>query len=169
MKNRTRLLAMAMAVAIGATGLPTLNVSAGNVSVAERQTGDDGKIALLTLQQGWQLEDENWYYYEAGQKVTGWKQIGSTYYYLYEDGRMAADTWIGEYYVNASGAWVTNKQPAKWMQDSNGWWYLENGKVRFDYNGVAQNENGFWYVSAGMVDFKYTGFAYGYYFVNSRA
>ena len=45
----------------------------------------------------------------------------------------------------------------------------KNGKVRFDYNGVAQNENGFWYVSAGMVDFKYTGFAYGYYFVNSRA
>ena len=123
MKNRTRLLAMAMAVAIGATGFPTLNVSAGNVSVAERQTGDDGKIALQTLQQGWQLEDENWYYYEAGQKVTGWKQIGSTYYYLYENGRMAADTWIGEYYVNASGAWVVGKRPAKWMQDSNGWWY----------------------------------------------
>lgn len=54
-------------------------------------------------------------------------------------------------------------------KNENGWWYLENGKVRFDYNGVAQNENGFWYVSAGMVDFKYTGFAYGYYFVNSRA
>lgn len=54
-------------------------------------------------------------------------------------------------------------------KNENGWWYLENGKVRFDYNGVAQNENGFWYVSAGMVDFNYTGFAYGYYFVNSRA
>ena len=54
-------------------------------------------------------------------------------------------------------------------KNENGWWYLENGKVRFDYNGVAQNENGFWYVSSGKIDFKYTGFAYGYYFVNSKA
>lgn len=54
-------------------------------------------------------------------------------------------------------------------ENENGWWYLENGKVRFDYNGVAQNENGLWYVSNGQVDFKYTGFAYGYYFVNSKA
>ena len=122
MKNRTRLLAMALAVAMGATGIPALQVSAGNTEVVKRQAGDDN-ITLQTIQQGWSLEDGNWYYYEAGQKVTGWKQVGQTYYYMYEDGTMAADTWVGEYYVNASGAWVEGKRPAKWMKDSNGWWY----------------------------------------------
>ena len=31
--------------------------------------------------------------------------------------RMAADTWIGNYYVDASGAWVTNSSPgaAQWI------------------------------------------------------
>ena len=38
---------------------------------------------------------------------------------------MAVDTWIGEYYVDASGAWVKDKQKEtdKWIQSSGRWWY----------------------------------------------
>ncbi len=38
--------------------------------------------------------------------VTGWLQIGNVWYYLTETGKMAVDTDIGGYYVNAEGAWV---------------------------------------------------------------
>ena len=73
MRNRTRLLAMALAVAMGATGIPALQVSAGNTEVVKRQTGDDDNIALQTIQQGWSLEDGNWYYYEAD--FNEWKRL----------------------------------------------------------------------------------------------
>ena len=45
-----------------------------------------------------------------------------------------------------------------------GWWYLQDGKVNFNYNGAVQNENGIWYVQGGNVKFDYNGHAYGYYF-----
>ena len=37
---------------------------------------------------------------------TGWVNVGGTWYYLTGSGAMAANTWIGSYYVNGSGAWV---------------------------------------------------------------
>ena len=38
----------------------------------------------------------------------GWHWIGGSCYYMYESGAMASDTWIGDDYVNPSGAWVPN-------------------------------------------------------------
>ena len=38
--------------------------------------------------------------------ATGWLNLGGTWYYLTGSGAMAANTWIGSYYVNGSGAWV---------------------------------------------------------------
>ena len=40
--------------------------------------------------------------------LTGWQKVGGTWYYMYDSGAMAANTWIGSYYVNGSGAWVQN-------------------------------------------------------------
>ncbi len=34
-----------------------------------------------------------------------WLQTGGTWYYLNGDGSMAADTWVGRYHVDGSGAW----------------------------------------------------------------
>ncbi|MCC8152299.1 MAG: hypothetical protein LIO96_12865, partial [Lachnospiraceae bacterium] len=42
--------------------------------------------------------------------------------------------------------------------NSNGWWYIKNGKVDFSANTVAKNKNGWWYVKGGKVQFNYTGF-----------
>ena len=33
----------------------------------------------------------------------------------------------------------------------------ENGKVNFNFNGIAQNSNGWWYIKGGKVDFSYNG------------
>lgn len=37
--------------------------------------------------------------------LTEWQKIGGSWYYLNSNGVMAANTWIGEYYVNSSGVW----------------------------------------------------------------
>ena len=42
---------------------------------------------------------------------------------MYDNGIMAADTWIDNYYVNASGAWVPSYEPPHWILSSAGWWY----------------------------------------------
>ena len=57
--------------------------------------------------------DGYWYYFnDAGYVVTGWFQspYSGIWYYLRPDsspvGQMATNSWIGQYYVNADGAWV---------------------------------------------------------------
>lgn len=41
--------------------------------------------------------------------------------------------------------------------DNNGWWYVENGAINFNYNGLADNEYGNWKITNGLVDFGYNG------------
>ena len=100
----------------------------------------DGK--MLT---GWQLINGKWYYMSgSGEMVTGWLLLSGTWYYLGADGSMyshgwhlingswyymntsgamAANTWIGNYYVNASGVWIPNYSPNQWILSGNRWWY----------------------------------------------
>lgn len=47
--------------------------------------------------------------------VIGWKQIDDSWYYFNEDGTMATDSWIGEDYVDVSGAWKPEILKEKWM------------------------------------------------------
>lgn len=65
----------------------------------------DGKMYV-----GW-FQDYygNWYYADHnGVLAKGWKSVKGTYYYFYNDYHMAADTFIDNYYVNESGAWVSS-------------------------------------------------------------
>jgi len=82
----------------------------------------DGAMATTWVKIG-----NTWYYMNpsSGAMQTGWLKLGSTWYYLNADGTMAADTWVGEYYVNVSGAWVPGKEKPvdKWINSSGRWWY----------------------------------------------
>ena len=82
----------------------------------------DGAMATA-----WVKIENTWYYMNpsSGAMQTGWLKLGSTWYYLNADGTMAADTWIGDYYVNADGAWVPGKEKPvdKWINTSGRWWY----------------------------------------------
>ena len=99
---------------------------------------------------GWELINGSWYYFDsAGWMVTGWQWVGDKCYYLTSSGAMAADTWIGEYYVDQSGSWVPGAMRDQWILSGNRWWYryadgsyttsdfeLINGKwYYFDYAG----------------------------------
>lgn len=119
----------------------------------------------------WGKIDGYWYYFDAnGYRMTGWQHIRGNWYYLANDGKMAADTWIGSYYVNASGEWVKTAQPAQWIKSGNLWWYrhtdgsyTKNGwetingkKYHFDNVGWMQTDwqkiDGNWYYFGGAND-----------------
>ena len=39
-----------------------------------------------------------------------------------------------------------------------GWWYVNDGRVDFTYNGIGSNDYGSWYIRNGQVIFDYNGF-----------
>ena len=51
-----------------------------------------------------QTEDKEWQYIQDdGTKATGWLEVDGNRYYLDEDGVMAKNTWIDNYYVDSTG------------------------------------------------------------------
>ena len=115
------------------------------------------------MQTGWQLINGTWYYMNgSGAMLTGWQKIGSTWYYMNASGAMASDTWIGAYYVDASGAWIQGKTPqsgsqtgtvtntqtssqtAKWILSGKRWWY-RHADGSYTKSGW-EKINGTWYL-----------------------
>lgn len=80
-----------------------------------------------------------------------WLKADGKWYYFQSDSTMATDTWIDNYYVDASGVWIPSKEKPtdKWITSGNRKWYrhadgsytkndweLINGKYyRFDNDG----------------------------------
>ena len=55
---------------------------------------------------------------------------------------MAHDTWIDDYYVDSSGAWIPGRYQERWVQSGTRWWY------EYSDGGYAigwKNINGIWY------------------------
>ena len=108
------------------------------------------------MQAGWLYLDDTWYYLgSSGARVADcWQWINNKCYYFDNNGYMAANTWIGDSYVDASGAWVPGKQKPTpgWKVVSGRWKYMEsNGEYvksrwlllgstwyHFDENGWMQ-------------------------------
>lgn len=108
------------------------------------------------MQAGWLYLDDTWYYLgSSGARVADcWQWINNKCYYFDNDGCMAANTWIGDSYVDASGAWIPGKQKPTpgWKVVSGRWKYMEsNGEYvksrwllvgstwyHFDANGWMQ-------------------------------
>ena len=58
------------------------------------------------LKNSWLFENNKWYYLDSdGSALVGWHLINNKWYYFYSNTVMASDTWIGNYYVDSSGAW----------------------------------------------------------------
>ena len=87
---------------------------------------------------GWVKEGSTWYYYENGALARN-KWIGN--YWLGADGKMATNAWVdnGRYYVDGNGAWVKDAQKQEaaksvaqrqgWVKEGNTWYYYENGAL----------------------------------------
>lgn len=93
---------------------------------------------------GWLWNGSNWYYMGSdGAMRTGWQNVGGTWYYMYSDGRMASNTYIGNDYVNSSGAWVSGAATGTWKQSGSRWWY-QHGDGSYTVSSWEQI-NGKWY------------------------
>ena len=95
---------------------------------------------------GWRLLDGIWYYLNAsGAMATGWTWVNGKCYYLNDSGAMAADTWIGDDYVDGSGAWIPGKKKEtdRWILSGNRWWY-RHGDGSYTTSDWEQI-NGKWY------------------------
>lgn len=88
-------------------------------------TDYDTALQTATNSNAWVLKDGIWYYYKGLYKQTGWLLLGSTWYYLNEDGSMVTG-WklIGGcwYYFRSGGAMATG-----WVREGSTWYYMKSG------------------------------------------
>lgn len=97
---------------------------------------------------GWQYINGSWYYFQSSGAMLGkgWHVINGSWYYMYASGAMATNTWIGDSYVNATGAWVQGKtkNQATWLSSGGKWWY-RHADGSYTKNGW-EKINGSWYL-----------------------
>jgi len=81
--------------------------------------------------ESWKQLDGIWYYFNAaGYMETGWREINGVYYYFDSQGAMASDKWIGDYYVDSSGAWTETSGSTGWVMKGGKWYYYnEDGSA----------------------------------------
>ncbi len=93
----------------------------------------------------WKYIYGKWYYFNHSGYMLGegWHWINDKCYYMYAGGSMAADTWVDGSYVDGSGAWVPNAQPAQWKYSAGRWWY-QNEDGSYPAN-EWEPINGAWY------------------------
>lgn len=147
MKKKTLILFLSAFMAVGSIFSPLGTVEAEASSWKSNHVGwwwqeDNGSYPVNTWKQiggtwyafdqrgymrsGWYWDGSSWYYLGGandGAMKTGWQKVNGTWYYMYGDGRMASNAWIGNYWVDGSGAWTKTKQPAQWIKSGNRWWY----------------------------------------------
>ena len=125
------------------------------------------------MKTGWYKEGNTWYYLggaDDGAMKTDWQKVNGKWYYMDETGKMAANIWVGSYYVDASGAWIEKARPDQWIQSGNQWWYrhsdgsytrndwetINGNKYHFDNAGWMQTGwqkiGGSWYYLGGAGD-----------------
>lgn len=77
---------------------------------------------------GWQLYENNWYYYAEGVMQTGWQYIDDKWYYMEPANGVMRVGWlnIGEqwYYLNVDGVMLTG-----WGYIGDEWYYLDSSGV----------------------------------------
>lgn len=107
----------------------------------------------------WSYINGAWYYFgPSGYILNGWQQIGGSWYYLQDSGAMAANCWVGNYYLGSSGAMLTNTvtpdgyhvgADGAWIQSAapmeiSGYLGEDPGTVQTQVSGLTHSKNE-WY------------------------
>lgn len=83
------------------------------------------------ITEGWQQNSIGWWYQNADGTylINGWMNIDNVYYYFDNNGYMAANAWIGNYYVGSNGAMLTNTTtPDGYQVDATGKWISQTSQ-----------------------------------------
>ncbi len=117
-----------------------------NDNKADADTNTNAAANNTTVsKQGWQFENNCWYYYSNNTKVTGWYKDGTAWYYMDGNGVMQTgwikynNTW---YYLYESGAMATG-----WINDGGTWYYLNSAGAMLSnttVNGYRLGPSGAW-------------------------
>ena len=91
---------------------------------------------------GWEQINGAWYLFDgSGYMKTGWQQVTGKWYFLHDSGAMAANQWIGKYYVDGSGAMLVNSwTPDGYFVNEVGVWTPQWHEPVYDSKWVVDKE-----------------------------
>lgn len=128
-------------------------------------SGEDGWMKVLNkwyylengaFKTGWmQINGVNYYFKTNGQMATGWQSIQGNWYYFNDSGAMEKDTWIGDYYVDSNGVWLSNRQLYQLIQMDDGWKCQCNKDGTFVKSAWKKINNVWYYFNA--LEYMVTG------------
>ena len=91
---------------------------------------------------GWELVDDNWYYYDQNrQMVKGWVKVNNVWYFMDKETGIMQTGWVKDgdvwYYMKSSGAMAVG-----WIQVGDSWYYMkDNGAMAVGWIQVGDT----WY------------------------
>ena len=111
---------------------------------------------------GWKKVGSSWYYYSNGKKVTGWKQINGKYYYFNTSGVMQASKWISStYYVKADGSMAVSE-----LVDNNKYYVDADGKWVKTTKWLKINNKWYYNISGNIQQSKWVKINNKWYYFN---
>ncbi len=112
---------------------------------------------------GWANLRGGWFYFENGDPVYGWKQVGGKWYYLSFDTAIGWLEYDGNwYYMDSTGAMTTG-----WVQVNGNWYYMNKSGVM---QTGWQKINGYWYYmsSGGVMQTGWVSVGGKWYYMNQN-
>ena len=158
---------------IKATSLNTDSQSNNNSPVVQQNNKELTAInpQSSTIQNGWQQSDNNTYYYQNGQKLTGQQTLNGKDYYFNSQGQQQKNYFLTQnnhtYYYQADGTRLNDGFYNNWGHT----YYFQKDGARLD-NGFYNNWGHTYYFGQGGVrldDGFYNNWGHTYYFQKDGA
>jgi len=120
------------------------------------------------VKNGWTQEGK-WYYYESGQKKTGWLKYNDKWYFLNPDGAMVANDWTQQenkwYFLSESGIMVDND----WILYKGKWYFINPGGIMVSNAWTKWNEKWYYLGENGVMQTGWLNYQEKWYYLNSAA
>ncbi len=136
--------------------------AAGVLTVAAPELGFMGNAGVVSAKViGWVEENGSWKFYEDAEYhlTDTWKKRNNDWYYLNEEGEIATNTQVDEYYVNAEGKrvmeqWISIANDDAWdtpdAPEFNWHYYGKNGKAAVS-KWQKVNDNWYYFNDEGQM------------------